>query len=260
MVAVIGLFYSGTGGKDGAGLAGLAPSALYILARGRLQLGSFPRGANGFARVDPRNAVAFAICQRCGQRYNRTDLVWQYDWRGSQLQNLRIKVCRRKCLDEYQPQLRAYSVPPDPIPVEFPLPDMSDQYSSFTPYLTDELGNLITDEFGHNIVVSQGPAYANDFANNGGVLQVLNTYGWPQQSGNLPPGAVYVAGGGPGVVGGLVYVIPGAPYYYAQPLMFGVLSAAQLLLNGAASIITFDPVNLNQVWNNQGLLCVSLGL
>lgn len=88
-------------------------------------MGSYPSGANGFARVDPRNPDAFAICDRCGQRYNKSDLVWQFDWRGAQLQNLRILVCRRKCLDEPQEQLRSYSPPADPIPVRDPRPDLS---------------------------------------------------------------------------------------------------------------------------------------
>lgn len=90
-------------------------------------MGSYPSGANGFARVDPRNPVAFAICDRCGQRYNTSDLVWQFDWRGAQLQNLRIRVCRRKCLDVPQEQLRSYSPPADPVPVRDPRPDLSNE-------------------------------------------------------------------------------------------------------------------------------------
>lgn len=90
-------------------------------------MGAYPSGANGFARVDPRVPVAFAICDRCGMRYNRTDLTWQIDWRGAQLQNLRILVCKRKCLDIPQEQLCSYSPPPDPLPVRDPRPDLSNE-------------------------------------------------------------------------------------------------------------------------------------
>lgn len=88
-------------------------------------MGTFPTGAKGFARVDTRRPVAFAICDRCGQRYNRTDLTWQFDWRGAQLQNLRLLVCKRKCLDVPQEQLRSYSPPPDPLPIANARPDLS---------------------------------------------------------------------------------------------------------------------------------------
>lgn len=117
-------------------------------------MGSFPRGANGFARVNQRSPEAFAICDRCGQRYNHSDLVWQFDWAGAQLQNKRTLVCIRKCLDEPNEQLRSYSPPPDPIPIKDPRPDTSEMISGYRQYLTDEFGNIITDEFGHPIVAS----------------------------------------------------------------------------------------------------------
>lgn len=89
-------------------------------------MGSYPSGANGRARVDARAPSAFGICDRCGFRYNLVDLSWQFDWRGDQLQNLRIRVCDR-CHDVPQPQLRSYSPPPDPLPVRDPRPDMSNE-------------------------------------------------------------------------------------------------------------------------------------
>lgn len=91
-------------------------------------MGSYPTGVNGFARVNARNPEAFAICDRCGFRWNRSDLTWQFDWRGAQLQNLRILVCHR-CVDEPNDQLRAYSPPPDPLPIVNPRPDQSDEGS-----------------------------------------------------------------------------------------------------------------------------------
>lgn len=89
-------------------------------------MGAYPSGAKGFAFVDARRPVAYAICDRCGQRFNRTDLAWQFEWAGPRLQNQRILVCVRKCLDVPNEQLRSYSPPPDPLPVRNPRPDQSD--------------------------------------------------------------------------------------------------------------------------------------
>lgn len=89
-------------------------------------MGSYPTGARGFATLDPRHPAAWGICDRCGQRYDLRDLTFQYEWAGVGLQNLRILVCRRKCLDIPNEQLRAYAVPADPLPVRNPRPDFSD--------------------------------------------------------------------------------------------------------------------------------------
>lgn len=89
-------------------------------------MGSYPSGANGFAFVNPRRPSAWGICDRCGFRYLHSDLTWQFEWSGAQLQNQRILVCKHKCLDVPQEQLRAYAPPPDPIPIRNPRPDFSD--------------------------------------------------------------------------------------------------------------------------------------
>jgi hypothetical protein len=70
----------------------------------------------GRARTSSSNPQAHAICDRCGFRYNWIDLSWQFDWRGSALQNLRILVCK-DCLDRPQEQLRAIVIPADPTPI-----------------------------------------------------------------------------------------------------------------------------------------------
>lgn len=70
----------------------------------------------GRARTNPSNPQAHAICDRCGFRYNRVDLNWQYDWRGATMQNIRILVCNT-CMDTPQEQLRAIVVPADPVPI-----------------------------------------------------------------------------------------------------------------------------------------------
>ena len=73
----------------------------------------------GRARTSSSNPQAHAICDRCGFRYNRVDLNWQYDWRGAALQNVRILVCNT-CMDTPQEQLRAIVVPADPVPIDQP--------------------------------------------------------------------------------------------------------------------------------------------
>jgi hypothetical protein len=75
---------------------------------------------SGRARTSPRNPRAFAVCQRCGFWYNRDQLHFQFDWRGAQLQNLYILVCRDGCTDEPQEQLRAITLPADPTPIFYP--------------------------------------------------------------------------------------------------------------------------------------------
>jgi hypothetical protein len=73
--------------------------------------------AYGRAVTDPSNPRAHAICDRCGARYNHMDLKWQYDWRGTKLQNLRFLVCE-SCLDSYQQNgQRTIILPQDPEPI-----------------------------------------------------------------------------------------------------------------------------------------------
>lgn len=74
---------------------------------------------SGRARTSSTNPQAHAICDRCGFRYNRVNLNWQYDWRGASLQNVRILVCNT-CMDTPQEQLRAIVVPADPVPIDQP--------------------------------------------------------------------------------------------------------------------------------------------
>lgn len=94
----------------------------------------------GRARTNASNPEAHAICDRCGFRYNFNDLHWQMDWRGAILQNIRILVCDR-CYDDPQEQLRAITLPADPVPiinarVELYSEDSTD-YATLTPATTD---------------------------------------------------------------------------------------------------------------------------
>jgi len=71
---------------------------------------------HGRAQVNANSPRAFARCDRCGFIYNHSDLKFQFDFRGPQLQNLRILVCK-PCTDIPQPQLKPIILTQDPMPV-----------------------------------------------------------------------------------------------------------------------------------------------
>jgi len=81
---------------------------------------------SGRAKTSSTSPSAFGVCQRCGFWYQRNTLQFQYDWRGTSLANIQILVCR-DCLDTPQEQLRAITLPADPIPVYRP---STEQFSS----------------------------------------------------------------------------------------------------------------------------------
>ena len=72
-----------------------------------------------YARVDTQNPEGWAICDRCGFLYNRSDLTWQYEWAGNSLYSKGILVCTtgNNCYDVPQEQLRTIILPPDPPPI-----------------------------------------------------------------------------------------------------------------------------------------------
>jgi len=94
---------------------------------------------HGRAQVSSSWPRAWATCDRCGCNTNLYRLNWQFDYRGPQIQNLRILVCER-CEDKVQPQLKPVILPPDPVPVLNARPE---------PYTTDETDYRVTqdDEF-----------------------------------------------------------------------------------------------------------------
>jgi len=78
---------------------------------------------HGNAQINARAPRALGICQRCQFMYNLDVLQWQWDWKqGPRLFNLRIKVCPT-CLDTPQENGRTITLPPDPVPVAYPLPE-----------------------------------------------------------------------------------------------------------------------------------------
>lgn len=87
---------------------------------------------HGRAIVNPDRPSAFGVCDRCARWYNLDELMWQYDWRGPRLENLRILVCS-PCNDTPQEQLRPIVLPPDPLPRVNPRPE---------PFTSDDAGTI----------------------------------------------------------------------------------------------------------------------
>ena len=70
-----------------------------------------------YAAVDTTNPEAWVQCERCSFWYNRSKLVWQYEWAGMSLYSKGILVCYERCYDTPQEQLRTVILPPDPPPI-----------------------------------------------------------------------------------------------------------------------------------------------
>jgi hypothetical protein len=123
-------------------------------------MGTFPTGARGRSRVDPRNPVAAAVCDRCSTKYNHTDLAWQFEYAGVQLQNKRILVCPR-CMDIPNPQLLSYNPGADPLPIRDPRPRL--EFEGYPPEIVVTtnaftVGRLLVDSHGAAIIDENGNA------------------------------------------------------------------------------------------------------
>lgn len=86
----------------------------------------------GQAVINPAAPEAVGVCDRCGFLYNLRQLRWQYQWAGTTMQNLHLRVCD-KCWDTPSEQLRTLILPPDPTPVADPRTE---------PYTIDEINRL----------------------------------------------------------------------------------------------------------------------
>ncbi len=74
---------------------------------------------SGQARTSAKSPRAFAVCTRCGRWYNRDQLAFQREWRGTALVNIWVLVCE-PCYDTPQEQNRAIVLPADPTPIFYP--------------------------------------------------------------------------------------------------------------------------------------------
>ena len=70
-----------------------------------------------YTRVNPQNPEAFAQCDRCGFWRQSSDLIWQTAWAGTHIYNVQELVCKDRCFDTPNEQLRTIILPPDPPPV-----------------------------------------------------------------------------------------------------------------------------------------------
>jgi len=106
---------------------------------------------HGRASIDANAPRALGVCERCGFLYNLHTLKWQFDWRGTRLQNLRRLVCA-SCLDVPQQQLRTIVLPPDPVPVMNPRPE---QYAVEVPsFLGTAVSSVLSVSSAHLVTAS----------------------------------------------------------------------------------------------------------
>ena len=105
-------------------------------------------------RVDPSRPQAIGSCDRCGIAYNLVDLQYQFQWAGTDLINLGIKVCDI-CRDEPSPFLKTIIIPPDPVPVDQPRPE---------PYAFDEVDYRVTEDGDQRITEDDNPRVSDSTA------------------------------------------------------------------------------------------------
>lgn len=78
----------------------------------------------GRAVTDSQRPQAHAICDSCGERYNRHELKAQFEYRGDSLEDTGFRYCWR-CISDPQPQLKPVILPPDPVPIQNPRPEQA---------------------------------------------------------------------------------------------------------------------------------------
>lgn len=75
------------------------------------------------ARTNATDPEAWGTCDRSGFIGNQRDLVWQFDWQGTQLVNKRFLVVP-DMWDEPQRQLGTIILPPDPVSIPNARPEV----------------------------------------------------------------------------------------------------------------------------------------
>ena len=73
------------------------------------------------ARINPYNLDPLAVCDRCGELYNRSALSYQFVFAGNALVKTGSLVCA-PCLDVPFPNNRPIRTGPDPVPIADPRP------------------------------------------------------------------------------------------------------------------------------------------
>lgn len=188
------------------------------------------------APVSPWKPEPVGICDRCGFLYPDSRLVWQFDWRGNAMANLRIRVCTDRCLDEPFGNNRPLLIPPDPEPIKDARPwHYASQSQGGSPQL--------------EIEPDEGPT---NLINDGGWLVIVNALGWPNGPATLPPGSLWSNGNA-------VSVIPGAtPNPAARPIFFGSINSNDLLGTTGKNLPLSSPqAGSGQLWNNGGIVSIA---
>lgn len=101
----------------------------------------------GRAEVNPSSPRGVGSCDRCGFLYQLNRLQYQHQWAGTDLINLRIRVCPT-CMDAPSEFLRTIIIPPDPLPLIDPRPE---------PYALDEVDYRITEDDSTRVTETDSP-------------------------------------------------------------------------------------------------------
>lgn len=196
---------------------------------------AFPQSSHAFA--DERASDPWFFCDRCGFRYPRSHAVWQFDFRGLQLQNLRILVCTDTCNDDPQPQLRPIIIGPDPVPIVDARPGFQATQQGYTPAV--DILELVDGDI-------LPPANAG-LGNNNGVLYLTSPSGWPTIDTFVSPGMVWSNGGECTIAEGSFTALS------AVKIVFGTMAATQLLQIGARGLPLIQPLTGSGIlWNPWG--------
>lgn len=195
----------------------------------------FPQSSRAYA--DMAHPESWGTCDRCNFRYLHKDLVYQFDWRGTSLSNLRILVCTATCLDIAQEQERTILVGPDPIPVLNPRPGWQATQEGYT--VAADILELVDGDI--------LPPSSAGLGNNHGVLYLTSPSGWPTSDLLTPAGGFYSNGGESTIAPGAFTVLA------AVPIIFGSISAGQLLTYNAGYLPQTPPATGSGIlWNPWG--------
>lgn len=190
----------------------------------------------------------------------RSRINWQYDWRGNQIQNLRILVDHR-CEDIPNEQLRPIIIGPDPYPVRDPRPGFAGFQQGPQPPVQTPLEIITDDEGIGNSVFPPLPANFGLFNTFTGPLGVSSANYWPTNTVGLDHPGLASYGLAPGdlwSIGGRANVVPGnVPDPTAPLVFFGQINSFQLLSLRGKNLPLFNPNVLNALWNNNGVVWIS---
>ena len=87
----------------------------------------------GRVRVDPQNPRGYGVCDFCGIQYQLERLEYQTEWQGPVLRRTGFRQCP-VCLDRPNMQLRTVILPPDPVPLKDPRPELYQDPAPGYPY------------------------------------------------------------------------------------------------------------------------------